>query len=529
MSRPQRRAAESGRRRQVEACLARWQLVHRPHPLPAGGGRAGEAAFGARLRGACEELGPVFRSFARSLASRVDLLPASDCLALAATADWVRPLPSTAVREQIVAELGGRGGKAFVSFEPEPFESRLFAQSHRARLVGGAPVIVRVARPGMTEAEELDLELLPFLAERLAGQEIPLDGAVSGFLQDLKPGADLMNAAQALELLAGDAATFGRLTAPAVHRDLTTSLVLTHADLEGAALAADGTSAVAAQLSVVWLRQALLGRVVPLDLTADSVRIVTGGRIGFQCRHFARLPAAIQPDLRALLIAVVSREPDEACRALLRQLVPEARALPESELLLHLRQIVPFRDGAWSPSGESLAEHAFVYLRTARACGYRPSQPMLTFYRGLFSAAAAVRDIAPAGDPLADGLQELRVLVSLEQMRDAIRPDQWQGQLDRYAVLMTTLPQKMDALLTLVAEEEAGRQAPMAPQGRPQRSAEASHLLLASLLMVLAAVALLLHNLIEAGVIAGPGEKAGAALLLAVGGLVLWALGRGGG
>ncbi len=61
---------------------------------------------------------------------------------------------------------------------------------------------------------------------------------------------------------------------------------------------------------------------------------------------------------------------------------------------MRLRQIVPFRDGSWTPSGESLAEHLFLYARTARECGYRPRRPLLELYRGLFAVALLSQRLA---------------------------------------------------------------------------------------------------------------------------------------
>ncbi len=102
--------------------------------------------------------------------------------------------------------------------------------------------------------------------------------------------------------------------------------------------------------------------------------------------------------------------------------------------------------------------------------------------------------------------------------------DSWSGQLDRYALLMVSLPQRLDELLTRGAEEDARLASPR--EGRAPRRAESSHLVLAAALMVMAALALLLHYFVQAGALAGQGEKVSATLFLVVGGFLLWALGR---
>lgn len=518
--------AERARRREIEACLARWRLVRRPHRVAGSAAEPEEAPLGRRLRGALEELGPAAASFGRYLASRVDLLPASDCLELSEIRILINPLPAAVVAERIRTEVGPRAGELLAALEPEPFETAFLVQSHRAFLAGGQPAVVRLIRPAQGEPVDPDLALLPALAEALAASGIPFDRAAVDFLHELEQTADLRTAATTLEMAAADAESFGRLAVPAVDRGLTTSRVLTHAHLGGAALGEpfQGDAAAAArQVCVVWLRQALFGRVFPQELGAGAVRILPDGRIGFQGISYIRVPATAQANLRTYLIAVAAREPDEACASLLREMVREDGAVPEEHLLLQLRQIVPFRDGAWSASGESLAEHAFVHARMARAGGYRASLPALAFHRGLLAVALAGRTLAPAGDPLTDGLQELRLLTGFSQMSGALRPDQWSGQLDRYALLMATLPQKMDEILLRLADGD--RLSPAEPPARP-RPAGTSQVLVAAVGLAAAGLVLLLHHLNQAGLLAGNGEKAGAVLFLALGAWLLWALGR---
>jgi predicted unusual protein kinase regulating ubiquinone biosynthesis (AarF/ABC1/UbiB family) len=532
---PRRTEAERARRREVEACLARWRLASRPRPVDRKG-RETEESLGRRLRGALEELGPVCAAFGRYLASRVDLLPASDCLELARIQARAAPWPAAAVSRQIASELGERGEELLAALEPEPFESTLLVQSHRARLAGGQPVIVHVVRPEVVET--LDLALLPALAESLAAYGVPFGQAVADFRLDLEQSSDLRAAATALDMLAVDAEAFGRLVVPAVDHSLSTSRVLVHTDLEGTALddplwsaglpagGLDEVTAVARQVCVVWFRQSLFGRLFPHELRGGAVRVLPGGRIGWQGIAFVRVPAAVQANLRSFVLGVAARDPDEACAALIREMAREDGAASEEELLLHLRQIVPFRDGAWSAGGESLAEHAFAYARIARAQGYRASVPALAFLRGLFAIALACREMEPVGDPLADGLQELRLLIGFSQVSGAIRPDQWNGQLDRYAMLMAMLPQRLDELLARAAEGD--RYTVPEASARP-RAGGSSQVLFAAMALVVAALALLLRHLVAAGVLAGMGEKGAAVLFLVCGGLLLWAAGGRGG
>ncbi|HKI03140.1 MAG TPA: AarF/UbiB family protein [Thermoanaerobaculia bacterium] len=527
-----RRPASSGaERREVEGCLARWGLLRRPHPLA---GPPVEEAFGRRLRGALEELGPVFSAFGLYLSSRIDLLAAADCLELAAIPGQVPPMPPAGVLSLVAAELGQPAEAVLADLEPEPRESGLLVQAHRARLVDGRLVVLRLVRPDTAATIGQDLPRLPLLAEAFAIQgwsAAAFGDAVAEFQRSLREGSDLGATAEALALLAVDAESFGLVVAPAVRRDLTTSRLMTVEDPGGVDLAtAAGAVAwdparrreLARLVSVAWLRQSLLGRVFPIGLREAEVRVLENGRVTFLGGAFARPPVSDRDNVRGFLIALASHDPDEACSLLLREMTREPEASEET-LRLQVRQIVPFRDGAWSASGQSLAEHVFVCARQAWACGFRPRLHLVAFYRGLASLAAAVRTLAPEGDALLDALQEVRVLASLSQVREAMSPE-WGGQMARYAVLMSELPRKMDELLTLAAE--GGVRPAQAEASRQPRREERSHLVLAAGLMVLAGLGLLLRHFVQVGAFAGQGEAVAAALFLAVGGALVWSLRR---
>ena len=533
MMKPAERA-ERERRAQVEACLTRWELLRRPRRLEEAGelGPRG-AALGRRLRGALAELGPVFSAFGVYLASRIDLVAAADALELAALPERVSPLAADAVGERITAELGREAAEAYASegyafLEAEPFESRLLLQSHRGRLASGEAVIVRLVRTDAAEQVAADRELLAVVAEALEAQGWTASAAadaLAGFGDELREQLDLRAAIQDLDLLAADAGTFGRLVVPVVYRDLTTARLVTTADLGGVALIETAEPReLARSLCAVWLRQALAGRAFPRELRDEDVRALPDGRIGFQGIGLARSATASQGAFGEALLAIAFRDPDAAAAALLPLLARESDATTVEQLRMHLRQLVPFRDGAWSLGGESLAEHAFLYARTARRCGYRARRPLLDFSRGLFAAGLAARRLAPGRDALFEGLQDARLLTGASQVRQALSFENWGGQLDRYALLLAALPQRLDEMLTLAAEEDP-RPARPAVEDRPRR-AESSHLVLAAALMALAAVALLAHRFVQTGALGGRGEAVAGALFLAAGGVLLWILTR---
>ena len=126
-------------------------------------------ARGERLRLALEELGPIFVKFGQALSTRRDLLPPDIADELAKLQDRVPPFDSVAAAVAIEQAFGRPLDAIFGSFERAPLAAASIAQVHAATLKTGEEVVVKILRPGMREAIDLDLEVLHYLA-RLADE-----------------------------------------------------------------------------------------------------------------------------------------------------------------------------------------------------------------------------------------------------------------------------------------------------------------------------------------------------------------------
>jgi len=136
---------------------------------------------GERLVLALQELGPSFIKLGQALSVRSDILGERMAEDLSALQDRLPPFAPEEARATIEAELGKPLGELFASFEDEPVAAASIAQVHYAVTSEGAPVAVKVLRPGIEEAFARDLELLEWLAA-LAEERRPA-------LRRLKPRA----------------------------------------------------------------------------------------------------------------------------------------------------------------------------------------------------------------------------------------------------------------------------------------------------------------------------------------------------
>jgi len=143
--------------------VAKWQKLvpkYRGHPVT-------EFTKYERIRMVCEELGTTFVKFAQIASNRPDVLPEELIEQLSSFQDHAVPVPEADIRKVLVAELGKEPEEIFERFDYRPIASASMAQVHRARLLGGKEVVLKVQRPGIEETVELDITILKSLARLL--------------------------------------------------------------------------------------------------------------------------------------------------------------------------------------------------------------------------------------------------------------------------------------------------------------------------------------------------------------------------
>jgi ubiquinone biosynthesis protein len=118
-----------------------------------------------RIRRALQELGPTFVKFGQVLATRVDLLPPDWIDELCELQDAVPALPFEEIAPHLQAALGAPAEQVFARLQQTPLASASLAQTHRAWLIDGTAVVLKIRRPGIGEVIEADLRLLARLAE----------------------------------------------------------------------------------------------------------------------------------------------------------------------------------------------------------------------------------------------------------------------------------------------------------------------------------------------------------------------------
>jgi len=191
-----------------------------------------------RLRGALEELGPIFSKLGQVLSTRPDLLPIEYIEELVLLQSRVPPMTESEVVRVSEQELGVPWEDVFKSFDPNPLAAGTIAQVHRATLETGDRVVVKVQRPTARADIEQDLALFEMFAEKVGkrpalNQVINMEDVFKHLSTSLHRELDFRQEANNIERMRTVLADYDRLAVPSIHWDLSTSRLLVMEEIQG--------------------------------------------------------------------------------------------------------------------------------------------------------------------------------------------------------------------------------------------------------------------------------------------------------
>lgn len=142
---------------QVSWVLAKYLLLYKST-------KHRKEIFGRRLKLAFEELGITFVKIGQILSMRYDLLSQEDCLALQDLLDQVTPISYTTIVGILEREYSKSLSEVFIDFEEKPLGSASVSQVHKAKLLDGSMVAVKIKRPEVDHKFFYDVRILKRLA-----------------------------------------------------------------------------------------------------------------------------------------------------------------------------------------------------------------------------------------------------------------------------------------------------------------------------------------------------------------------------
>ncbi|HAC63574.1 MAG TPA: ABC transporter [Cyanothece sp. UBA12306] len=146
------------------------------------------------LRNILVELGPFYVKLGQLLSTRPDILPPNYIKALTALQANVPPVPWTAIQEVLTQELQQPIDAVFNNINSEPIAAGSIGQIHRATLINGTEVAIKIQRPGIDKIVAQDITLIKGIAELVSltefGQNYDIIKLTDEFAQAIKAELD---------------------------------------------------------------------------------------------------------------------------------------------------------------------------------------------------------------------------------------------------------------------------------------------------------------------------------------------------
>ena len=190
------------------------------------------------FRGILEELGPSFVKVGQVLSTRSEILPKAYCDELAKLRTECDPLPFDLILKQLHTIYGDRYDSIFAEVDPTPLGSASLAQVHKARLVNGDIVAVKVQRPGVKRTMAQDIDIMRVMVNRFSrfmkdDQMLDLHDVVEEMWSTFLEETDFAREAENLDTFAYLNAKCKFIACPKVYHELCGEYVLVMEYVEG--------------------------------------------------------------------------------------------------------------------------------------------------------------------------------------------------------------------------------------------------------------------------------------------------------
>ena len=414
-----------------------------------------------------EALGPTFIKLGQLLSTRPDLLPQPYIDALTRLQDDVAPFPGEEAERIVSEELGVRVSKAFAAFEREPMAAASLGQVHRAVLRSGAPVAVKVQRPGIREQITQDLDALDEIAGWMdrhtkAGRQYEFARTLAEFRKTLVAELDYRREAGNLATLRENLAGFRRIVVPAAIADYTTSRVLTMEYVHGrkitdisplAHLEVEG-DALAEELFRAYLKQILIDGFFHADPHPGNVFLADDGRLALlDLGMVGRISPELQEHLTKLVMAISDARGPEAAQITI-DLGETKAGFDRAAFTETTTDLVARFQGATAENVE-VGRIMLEVFRSAAENGIRLPVEMAMLGRALLALDQVGRTLDPEFDPNASIRRNASGLMQ-QRMLKTLSPGRMFANALELNELVQKLPGRLNRVLDQVADDGVG-------------------------------------------------------------------------
>lgn len=360
-----------------------------------------------KMRLMLEALGPTFVKVGQILSMRSEILPQAFCDELAKLRADADPMPYQTVLETLSSEYGRPIGEIFEHIDPTPLGSASLAQVHRATLLTGEDVAVKVQRPGVRETMAQDVSIMRSIA-RLATRVMPsaqvvdLGGVVEELWDTFESETDFLVEARNLAEFKRFCQPYVYMDCPKPYMDLCTEHVVVMDYVEGISvshpeqLVAAGydLKEIGTKLVDNYATQVLDDGFFHADPHPGNIIIAGGQIVLIDLGMTGRLNAKTRSVLKQMIFAVAKQDSPALADGLLRFAGTESDAADYPALLADLDTIVA-EYGTVDLKDLDLASFVTALTQLAQRHGIEVPSTVTTVARALVTLEGLLDEFIP--------------------------------------------------------------------------------------------------------------------------------------
>ncbi|WEV70045.1 AarF/UbiB family protein [Bifidobacterium sp. ESL0775] len=361
-----------------------------------------------KMRLMLEALGPTFVKVGQMLSMRSEILPQQYCDELAKLRADADPMPYQTVVETLAQEYGRPVDEIFADIDPKPLGSASLAQVHRATLVTGEDVAVKVQRPGVRQTMAQDVSIMRSIAKaatKFMGssmQVVDLGGVVEELWDTFEDETDFLKEAQHLAEFKRFCEPYRYMDCPKPYMDLCTQHVVVMDYIDGISLNHTGKliaegydlKEIGTKLVDNYAAQILDDGFFHADPHPGNV-IISGGKIVLiDLGMIGRLDRKTRQVLRQMIFAVGAQDSPALADGLLRfaDIQPDAEDYPR---LLSDLDVIVEEYGKVDLADLNIAEFAMALTNLAQRHGIEVPSTITTMSRALVTLEGLLDEFIP--------------------------------------------------------------------------------------------------------------------------------------
>lgn len=360
-----------------------------------------------KMRLMLEALGPTFVKVGQILSMRSEILPQAFCDELAKLRADVDPMPYQTVLETLSSEYGRPIGEIFEHIDPTPLGSASLAQVHRATLLTGEDVAVKVQRPGVRETMAQDVSIMRSIA-RLATRVMPsaqvvdLGGVVEELWDTFESETDFLVEARNLAEFKRFCQPYVYMDCPKPYMDLCTEHVVVMDYVEGISVshpeqliaAGYDLKEIGTKLVDNYATQVLDDGFFHADPHPGNIIIAGGQIVLIDLGMTGRLNAKTRSVLKQMIFSVAKQDSPALADGLLRFAGTESDAADYPALLADLDTIVA-EYGTVDLKDLDLASFVTALTQLAQRHGIEVPSTVTTMARALVTLEGLLDEFIP--------------------------------------------------------------------------------------------------------------------------------------